>query len=137
MSLTLTSQTASVASGNDVVTEKACQRAQSGVFLLDVTNASSLVGHTLDVYLQSSVDGSTWDDFAHFTQVLGNGGAKKYLARWQGLIAPTTAQAAPQDAALAAGVTAGPIAVLWRVKWVQAGGSFDFSVKASLYLPTR
>jgi hypothetical protein len=133
--LTLTSQAAAAASGTDVISEKAVQRAQSGVFLLDVTAAATLVGHTLDVYLQSSVDGTAWDDFAHFTQVLGNGGAKKFLARWQGQIAPTTAQAAPQDAALAAGVTAGPLATNWRVKWVIVGGTFSFDVKASLYLP--
>src|SRR6266496_1561427 len=78
-------------------------------FLLNVTAAASAVGDTLDVYIQASSDGgTTYDDFVHFTQVLGNGGAKKFLARWQGEIAPTTALAAPGDATLAAGVAQGP-----------------------------
>jgi len=104
-------------------------------FLLNVTAAATAAGDTLDVYVQASCDGgTTWDDFVHFTQVLGNGGAKKYLARWQGMIAPTTAQAAPQDGALAAGVAAGPHGSVWRVKWVVVSASapsFTFSVSAS------
>ena len=104
-------------------------------FLLTVSAAATAAGDTLDVYVQASCDhGLTWDDMVHFTQVLGNGGAKKYLARWQGMIAPTTALAAPQDAALSAGVAQGPHGSLWRAKWVIASASapsFTFSVVAS------
>ncbi len=100
--------------------------------LLNVTAAATAAGDTLDVYIQGSVDGSTWDDIAHFTQVLGNGGAKKFLARWQGLIAPTAGSAAPQDAALAATTVAqGPHGLVWRAKWVVVSGSapsFTFSI---------
>lgn len=101
--------------------------------LLNVTAAATAVGDTLNVYVQASVDGgTTWDDVISFTQVLGNGGAKKFLARWQGLIAPTTALAAPQDAALAAGsVAQGPHGLLWSAKWVvvsASGPSFTFSL---------
>ncbi len=102
--------------------------------LLNVTAAAAAVGDTLDVYVQGSVDGgTTWDDVIHFTQVLGNGGAKKFLARWQGLIASTTPLAAPQDAALAAGVAQGPHGLLWSVKWVIGGATpaFTFSVAAT------
>lgn len=104
-------------------------------FLLNVSSAAAAAGDTLDVYVQASSNGgTTWDDFVHFTQVLGNGGAKAYLTRWQGQIAPTTAQAAPQDAAMSAGVAAGPHGTTWRVKWVVVSASapvFTFTVTAS------
>lgn len=87
---------------------------------LNVSAAASGAGDTLNVYVQTTVDnGATWDDLISFTQVLGNGGVKKFLARWQGTAAPTTAMAAPQDGALAAGtVVQGPKGVDWRVKAV-------------------
>lgn len=111
----------------------------AGVFLLNVTAAATEVGDTLDVYLQHSVDGgTTWNDFVHFTQVLGNGGAKKFEAVWNALMAPETELAAPGDAALAAGVKQGPIGDKIRAKWVvveanaNANASFTFSVHANL-----
>jgi len=103
-------------------------------FQLTVSAAATDVGDTLDVYIQSSVDGGTsWDDFVHFTQVLGNGGAKKFLAFWTSAMAPETEQAAPADATLAAGVKQGPVGSLLRIKWVlvDAGtqnASFTFRV---------
>ena len=48
--------------------------------LLNVTAAATLITDTLDVYIDTSPDGgSTWYNVGHFTQVLGNGGAKKYV----------------------------------------------------------
>lgn len=130
----VTSQSAVAASGNSRA-NPITVHGQWSELLLNVTSAATAAGDTLDVYLQASSDGgTTWDDVAHFTQVLGNGGAKKYLIRWQGEIAPTTAQAAPQDGALAAGVAQGPHGNLWSVKWVVASASaplFTFTVTAS------
>lgn len=105
---------------------------------LTVSAAATDVGDTLDVYIQHSVDGgTTWDDFVHFTQVLGNGGAKKFLAAWSSTITPTTALGAPADGALAAGVKQGPIGPQIRVKWVvvdaDVDGSFTFGIKAQAY----
>lgn len=107
----------------------------SGKFLLDVTVAGSLAGDTLDVYVQTSPDGgTTWDDFIHFTQALGNGGAKKFSAAWSRDVTPTTPMGALKDAALAAGVNQGPISRTLRVKWVIVDGSgthsFTFSLTA-------
>lgn len=107
---------------------------EGGILVLDVTSAGSVAGDTLDVYVQHSWDdGTSFDDFVHFTQVLGNGGAKKFLAYW--LIyggSPTTPLKAPQDGALAVGVQQGPVGNIWRVKWtiVNGGGThaFTFSV---------
>ena len=104
-------------------------------FLLNVTAAGTAAGDTLTVYVQASADGgTTWDDFISFTPILGNGGAKKELFRWQGMIAPTTANAAPADAALATGIKQGPHGSVWRVKWVVVNNTtptFTFTVTAS------
>jgi hypothetical protein len=123
-----TSSTAAVAAG-DIATLR------SAVFLLNVTAAGTDAGDTLDVYVQQSPDGgTTWDDFVHFTQVLGNGGAKKYIATWNGTAAAESEMKAPADAALAAGVLQGPMTTTWRVKWVivdagsNANQTFTFSV---------
>jgi hypothetical protein len=53
----------------------------SAVFILDVTAAATAAGDTLDVYVDLSPDGSSWVNAIHFTQVLGNGGAKKEIAK--------------------------------------------------------
>lgn len=104
------------------------------VYILDVTAAGSNAGDTLDVYLQYSWDdGTSWDDFVHFAQILGNGGAKKRLAFWTlSSTAPSTPEKAPQDAALAVGVQLGPIGNTLRAKWVIVNGggthSFTFSI---------
>lgn len=131
----LTKQSAVVASGNSRLTPLYV-RGTWAEMLLNVTAAATAAGDTLDVYVQASQDGGvTWDDIAHFTQVLGNGGAKKFLIRYQGEIAPTTAgPVAPQDAALSAGVAQGPHGNMWSVKWVVASASapsFDFTVTAN------
>jgi len=107
---------------------------QSAIFQLAVSAAATDVGDTLDVFIQHTVDGgTTWDDFVHFTQVLGNGGAKKFLASWSRAPTPESELKAPVDGTLAAGVLQGPVGPSWRVKWtvVDAGTanvSFTFSV---------
>lgn len=112
-------------------------RVNAAVFLLTVSAAAAAVGDLLDVFLQSSADGgTTYDDFVRFTQVLGNGGAKKYIAVWQRDVTPTRALGAPQDGAMAAGVNQGPVATTWRIKYkVTDGGahgqSFTFKVDMS------
>lgn len=135
---TLLASAARTSSSTAAVTISNLQLVRSLVVQLDVTAAATDVGDLLDVYLQHSVDGTNYDDFIHFTQVLGNGGAKKYLAHWHRDVTPTTAQHAPNDGALAAGVAQGPVGCsAWRVKWVvvDAGtddASFTFSVKAQV-----
>src|ERR1051325_11319265 len=109
---------------------------QAAAFLLNVTVAATAAGDTLNVYIQSSMDaGTTWDDFVSFTQVLGNGGAKKFMAYWNGMITPETELGAPGDGVLAAGVKQGPIGEQVRIKWVIVSGSapsFTFTMDASL-----
>lgn len=107
----------------------------SAVIQLTVSAAAAAAGDTLDVYIQHSVDGgTTYDDFVHFTTVLGNGGAKKFLAFWSGLVAPETELGAPTDGTLAVGVKQGQTGSKWKTKWVIAGGTpnFTFKVDADL-----
>jgi hypothetical protein len=104
-------------------------------YQLTVSAAATAAGDLLDVYVQSTLDGgTTWDDVLRFTQVLGNGGAKKFIARPQFTVAATAALAAPQDAAIAAGVVVGPKARTQRVKYVVTSASapsFTFAVFCS------
>ena len=107
----------------------------SAVFLLDVTNADTEAGDTLNVYIQHSPDGISYDDFVSFTQIIGTGAAANRRATWSALASPETEHAATGDATLAAGsVVQGPVAGKWRIKWVivdvaTAGNqSFTFSV---------
>lgn len=52
---------------------------REALIVLDVTAAATAVGDTLDVFVDTSHDGgTTWINIAHFTQVLGNGGAKRF-----------------------------------------------------------
>jgi len=110
----------------------------AAVFLLSVSAAATAAGDTLDVYIQQSPDGgTTWDDFVHFTQVLGNGGAKKYVASWTRSVTPESEMKAPADAGIAAGVLQGAVGNSWRVKWVIVDAdtddaSFTFSVSVDL-----
>jgi len=112
---------------------------ESAAIVLNVTAAATDVGDTLNVYVQSSADGgTTWDDFVSFTQLLGTGGAKMFVASWARAMAPETEHRAPADATLTqTSVLQGPVGGKWRVKWVivDAGtvnASFTFSVTASL-----
>lgn len=101
-------------------------------FVLDVTSAASAVDDTLDVYVQTKLDGTNWVDVVHFTQVLGNGGAKRYVAK----LAP----AAQAQAEFENGTALGAAAVRhlagdeWRVRAVIANGAgthlFSFTVTA-------
>jgi len=98
-------------------------------FELDLTAAATVVGDTLDVTIQTKVDQVNWIDACHFTQAVGNGGAKRFL---------TTLATGINQAMYEVGtaLTAGSVRNVWgdeyRVSWVIAGvsPSFTFSVWA-------
>jgi hypothetical protein len=98
--------------------------------VLDVTAAGTDAGDTLDVKVQVRLDGTNWVDVAYFTQVLGNGGTKRYIAK---VFADVT-QAMFLDAALTAGNVRNLLGQVWRVAYAQvdadSNGSFTFSVTA-------
>lgn len=54
----------------------------SGIgFVLDVTAAATAAADTMDVKIQTMIDGVNWVDVVHFTQLVGDGGAKRYIER--------------------------------------------------------
>lgn len=68
---------ATTVNGTAAVFKQAWNKA---LIVLDVTAAATGSGDTLDVYIDTSPDGGvTWINVGHFTQVLGNGGAKKFV----------------------------------------------------------
>lgn len=127
-----------VTSGTAVLsTGVAIPKMQGGIeFILDVTAAAAAVGDTLDVKVQALVGGSNgasgaWIDVIHFTQVLGNGGVKRIIAK----LLAETAVAMYTDAALGGGTQKDIFGDYWRVSYsVVDGGahgqSFTFSVIA-------
>src|SRR5437762_13136844 len=81
-----------------------CDQWRAAAFFMEVTAAATLAGDTLDLFMQHSLDGTSFDDFIHFTQVLGNGGApKRVIAQWAvPAAAPTAPLHALADGTLAA-----------------------------------
>ena len=106
---------------------------QTAVLLtLDVTAAATDAGDTLDVTVQTLVDGTNWVDVAAFTQVVGNGGAKAFTAK---IIGDAALAEFDHSASLSAGSKRDLIGDAWRAKWtvVDSGDgdqSFTFSVHA-------
>jgi hypothetical protein len=126
---TVTTVSGAIAAGLDSVTLPSSMQAVS--FVLDVTAAATDAGDLLDVKVQTMLDGTNWVDVVHFTQVLGNGGAKRFVAK----ITAGTAETLFADAALAAGTTVRHLfGDEWRVHVTQVDGdndaSFTFTVKA-------
>jgi hypothetical protein len=100
-------------------------------FELDLTAAATDAGDTLDVTVQTLIDGTNWVDVVHFTQCLGNGGAKRYFAKIAAGLAENMFE---NGAALAAGSVRHLLGDSWRLKYVQVDadtdGTFTFSVYA-------
>ena len=101
-------------------------------FTIDVTAAATEVGDLLDATIQTTINGVDWIDVVAFTQVLGNGGAKTYVAKLNASIAEDDFETA---AALAAGSVRNLMGDTWRASWAitDAGddnASFTFSVVA-------
>lgn len=99
-------------------------------FVLDVTAAATDVDDTLDVAIQTLVDGTNWVTVVSFTQCLGNGGTKRHIAKINASVAQAMFEGA---AALAAGSVRNWIGDAWRARWVivdpgAGAASFTFSV---------
>lgn len=103
------------------------------ILQLDVTAAATDVADTLDVYVQTTVDGTNWVDIYHFTQVLGNGGVKRYFGKIVWDAALTEFENA---ASLAAAGGRSIVGDQYRVRYVQvdadSDATFTFSVKANV-----
>lgn len=125
---TATTQTGTAVKFNRVYTEM--------VVVLDVTAAATAAGDTLDVYIDTSFDGgTTWVNIGHFTQVLGNGGAKKFVMAFKAApIAASNSVDAEADQAAAAALQIGfGDRVRYRGVTVQTDTvAFTYSVTAHL-----
>ena len=128
---TLLASTAATATGNGsaVALDSFNRQYRHGlIFVLDVTAAARAVGDTLDVFVGSLLDGTNWLDVVHFTQVLGNGGAVRYVSK----ITPYLGQAEfSYGATLAAASIRQILSDQLRVRWTIAGATpnFTFNVK--------
>lgn len=105
------------------------------VVILDVTAAATDVGDTLDVYIDTSFDGGTsFINIGRFTQVLGNGGAKKFIMSFKAN--PITASNCVSFTADQAAASALQIGFGSRLRYravmvdANANGSFTYSIKA-------
>lgn len=102
-------------------------------FQLNVTAAATAAGDTLDVYVQTTIDGTNWIDIVHFTQVLGDGGAKRYLSKVSASLALTEFEV---GTALGAAAVRHLVGDQYRVRWAITDAttddaSFTFSVTAT------
>lgn len=101
------------------------------LFVLDVTAAADETADTLDVYIQTKI-GENWFDAVHFTQVLGDGGAVRHVAK---VLAGAEQAMYEVGTALAAGSVRHLCGDQWRVRYAiadsgDADASFTFSVDA-------
>ncbi len=107
----------------------------AAVWQLDVTAAATAAGDTLDVYVQTTVDGTNWFDIVHFPQMLGNGGAKRYIMMTNAYVGELSGDVFfDPSAALPANQVQNIFGDQYRVRWVIASSSapsFTFSVKAN------
>lgn len=107
---------------------------KSVIVQLDVTAAATEVGDILAMWLQGTVDGTNFYDLGRFADVLGNGGAKRYLMVISREYTPESELITPTDATMTAStVNQGPFPDKLRMKYTvtDAGGdnaSFTFSV---------
>lgn len=100
---------------------------------LDVTAAATETGDTLDVFVQTTIDGTNWLDIIHFTQVLGDGGAKRYISKISASLALTEYET---GSALGAAAVRHVFGSQYRVRWAITdastdNASFTFSVTAN------
>lgn len=129
---TLASVTTSGAVSSTNTTAVAISRPPGGMILIcDLTAASTDVGDTLDVKVQTQI-GGLWVDVAYFTQMLGNGGTKRFAAK---LMNQTAFSLGDVAGALTAGNVRHLVGDAWRVNYVtvdaNANGAFTFAVYAA------
>lgn len=103
-------------------------------FFCNLTDAATAAGDTLDVYVQTTIDGSNWVDVVHFTQILGDGGAKKFYAK---LVWDAALTEFENGTSLSAAAQRSIMGDQYRCRWAITdvttdNASFTFSVTANL-----
>ncbi len=108
-------------------------------FMLQVTAAATEAGDTLDVFIDLSLDLQVWFNGIHFTQLLGNGGAKTFVAE----ITHPTAAVNPIDVTSDASVTvsrnlwAPHVRIGWNNGDANANTNAIFSFGVFVYLQAK
>lgn len=88
---------------------------------------------TLDVYVQTSLDGTKWTDVAHFTQVIGDESEYYYVLKLNRGLAQAGFEL---DASLSANAVRHILGRYWRVRhdtdgMASSAASFTYNVKAT------
>lgn len=101
-------------------------------FVLDVTAAATAAADTLDVFVQTQLDETNWVDVVHFTQVVGDGGALRYISKVTADLANAEFEV---GTALGAAAARNLLGHRWRARWVLVddgtdNASFTFSIVA-------
>lgn len=101
-------------------------------FILDVTSAGTDAGDTLDVKVETKLDGSNWVSICAFTQITGDGGAKRHVAK---VVSSASESMFEDSSSLSAGSVRNLLGDAFRVSWTIADSgdgdqSFTFSVSA-------
>lgn len=104
------------------------------IVLLDVTASLTDAADTLDVYVDYSLDDTTWINGGHFAQQAGNGAAKKEFMVFDASNPGTASILVTSDAAAGA-VRPAAFGAYMRARWAiadsgDANQSHTFSVKA-------
>lgn len=101
----------------------------AAAFTLDVTAAATDAIDTLNVFVQTQLPSGEWLDIVHFTEVLGNGGAKTHVGKVFANVAETMFET---GAALAEGAVRNILGEHYRVRYAivdaDSDASFTFSV---------
>ncbi len=107
----------------------------SGIVTLETTAIATVVGDTLDVLIDTSVDnGVTWFNIGHFAQVLGTDAIGKFILAI-GQTSPGSSAVADMASDLAAGATRQwGIGDRLRARSIVAGVSPIFSYKVTAFL---
>ena len=101
-------------------------------FLLDTTALATEINDTLDLWIQTQLDGTTWIDVIQFVQKLGNGSADLEIAT---INMATTEADFVNSAMSGVGTQRALFGPSWRTRYVivdpgAGASSFTFSVVA-------
>lgn len=105
-----------------------------GRFLCQL-NVTAITGTTptLDLKIQTSVDGTNWQDVAAFAQVTAATGIR-FLRIVAGGAIPNVVEEAQKDGTLAAAtVESGPLGKFIRAKWVIGGTTPSFTMQLDAF----
>jgi hypothetical protein len=134
---TLRASAAQATAGTDTGSAVQLSRSYRELIVQLIVSEAADVSDTLDVYVDTSFDsGTTWVNIGHFTQVVGNGGAKTYVMSFCNAN-PGTSAVIDVSSTASAGATR-QIGFGNRIRYrgvmvdADENGSFTYGIKALL-----